>query len=251
MPPYIIFQKQIGETPLQALERLRKEKPGLAEVKLAYAGRLDPMAYGALLVLIGDECKKVNEYNNLDKTYEFELLLGYESDTGDILGLTEVNEVHSISENEIKAVLASLTGSWDMQYPIFSSRPVNGVPLLVHAHNGAISDIDIPTKNVTIYDIKYKGCRNISDTTLHDEIKTKIQSLIPSLDSSIPMSNFRAPQILKRWEELRDSNKSHSIYSFIAHVSAGTYMRALAPEIAKRLNQRGLAYNIHRTSITL
>ena len=45
------------------------------------------MASGKLLILIGDECKNQKKYFGLDKEYEFEVLFGVESDTGDVLGL--------------------------------------------------------------------------------------------------------------------------------------------------------------------
>ncbi len=53
---------------------------------MAYAGRLDPMASGKLLVLLGEECKVQEKYHGLDKEYEFSLLFGIESDTHDVLG---------------------------------------------------------------------------------------------------------------------------------------------------------------------
>ena len=60
--------KNLGETPLQALERFRAKmvKNGMADsaiksawqkAPMTYAGRLDPLAEGELLILIGDECK--------------------------------------------------------------------------------------------------------------------------------------------------------------------------------------------------
>ena len=54
---FLIANKKVGETLLQALNKLRKGFSFLENQKLTYAGRLDPMAEGKLLVLIGDECK--------------------------------------------------------------------------------------------------------------------------------------------------------------------------------------------------
>ena len=48
----ISFQKQVGETPLEMLDRLRIEQPSLRDEKLSYAGRLDPMAEGEMLFLL-------------------------------------------------------------------------------------------------------------------------------------------------------------------------------------------------------
>ena len=56
MKKFVTLEKAVGETPLSALERHRGEHPELLGIPMAYAGRLDPMASGKLLVLIGDEC---------------------------------------------------------------------------------------------------------------------------------------------------------------------------------------------------
>ena len=88
MRRYEIVEKSVGETPLQALEAFR-ERERLGGIPLTYAGRLDPMASGKLLILIGDECKKRDTYTGLDKRYRFEVLFGARTDTGDILGITE------------------------------------------------------------------------------------------------------------------------------------------------------------------
>lgn len=91
IPPYVLLHKAVGQTPLEVLELWRQTKPELKNTPLAYAGRLDPMAEGVLLVLIGDECKKQTEYHHLDKEYEFEVLFGLASDSGDVLGLINEN----------------------------------------------------------------------------------------------------------------------------------------------------------------
>ena len=68
MDSVLTVYKKRGETPLQALNRLRKEAPKLENEILSYAGRLDPLAEGLMLVLIGEANKKREKYLNLDKT---------------------------------------------------------------------------------------------------------------------------------------------------------------------------------------
>ncbi len=82
----LIFNKHLGETPLQALDRLRIEQPEYQKATLSYAGRLDPMAEGLLLVLVDDECKHSQDYFGFDKDYEATILFGFDTDTHDILG---------------------------------------------------------------------------------------------------------------------------------------------------------------------
>src|SRR5260221_10407124 len=82
-----LINKKIGETPSEAILRFKIENPDYDTVAMTYAGRLDPMAEGLLLVLCGEEIDKKEKYLNLSKTYEFEVLWGFSSDTLDILGL--------------------------------------------------------------------------------------------------------------------------------------------------------------------
>jgi tRNA U55 pseudouridine synthase TruB len=47
--------KNPGETPLERLDRFRGEHLEYKDEKLSYVGRLDPLAEGVMLVVIGDE----------------------------------------------------------------------------------------------------------------------------------------------------------------------------------------------------
>src|SRR3990167_5802419 len=78
--------KKLGETPRERLERLRVEKPHYAHEVLSYAGRLDPMAEGGMLCLVGSANKHREEYLNLSKEYTLDVLFGFSTDTYDILG---------------------------------------------------------------------------------------------------------------------------------------------------------------------
>ena len=87
----IILNKEVGETPLFVLEKFKRKNKFYGNKKLTYAGRLDPMAEGKLLVLVGKNCNKKEKYLDLDKEYEFEILMDFKSDTQDILGISEFN----------------------------------------------------------------------------------------------------------------------------------------------------------------
>jgi tRNA U55 pseudouridine synthase TruB len=51
----INLYKRLGETPRERLERLRSQRPHYQYETLSYAGRLDPMAEGVLICLVGAE----------------------------------------------------------------------------------------------------------------------------------------------------------------------------------------------------
>ena len=135
--------KNIGETPLHVLDNLRKKDIFFKDKKLTYAGRLDPMAEGLLLVLSGEECKRKEYYVNLDKEYEFEILIGFKTDSKDVLGISKYDskKLENISSDEIKEKLKNFTGKQKMKYPIFSSKTVKGKPLFQYALENKINEI--------------------------------------------------------------------------------------------------------------
>ena len=55
MEKILKLNKKMSETPLECIQRWKKENPEYVEEKMTYAGRLDPMAEGELLVLVGEE----------------------------------------------------------------------------------------------------------------------------------------------------------------------------------------------------
>ena len=79
---------------------------------MTYAGRLDPMASGVLLVLAGEETKNKDKYLGLDKEYDFEILFGFATDTYDILGkvikarnlIAKKEDLEKIIQKELKPI---------------------------------------------------------------------------------------------------------------------------------------------------
>ena len=262
----LIVYKKVGETPLQVLDKLKKEftllnsaKSNLTGLsflknqKLAYAGRLDPMAEGKLLVLIGDECKKIKRYLNLDKEYYFEILLGFKTDTGDVLGLIKKinSSILKINRDNFSRKITKMTGKQKMKYPLFSSKTVNGKSLFEYAKKGQISEIIIPEKEIEIYNIKYLGQKILTKNRLQKELFDKI-----NLVEEKGVNDFRKKEILERWKnELSKKDKKNKkekflILKFSAIVSSGAYIRNIAEKISEEiLSSHGLAWSIRRTKI--
>ena len=252
MQPYAVILKNVGETPLEAVEAYRKKERIPLEVPLAYAGRLDPMASGKLLVLIGDECKKQSAYHTLDKEYVFEILFGFLSDTGDVLGIVERKGVPRVDVDDLRNTLKTLVGTVTLPYPVFSSKTVHGKPLFLWQLEGRINEIDIPSKESTVYTLSCIGSRSISKESLCTEVIQKINSIPKVTEESKALgADFRRANIRQRWSEIFNtvSETEFQIASFRCVCSSGTYMRTLAAHIAQNLGTTGLAYSIERMQI--
>lgn len=243
---YIIVHKPIGLTPLQTINQYKKEHPKYKNVKIGYAGRLDPMAHGKLLLLVGDENKKKHIYEKLDKTYRFSILFGISTDSYDLLGMAvKYTLCKTVNPKELQYILASLLGPISLPYPPLSSYRINGKALYYWARNQKLSDLQIPKKNSTIYSLKLLKIKTIT-----------VEKLNKYIDNTIPkiLGNFRQKKILKKWNKIRTQLPREIRFNLAiceAKVSSGTYIRAIVHEIGKRMNIPTLTYSIKRISIEI
>ena len=57
--PVLKIYKPIGKTPLEIIKMIKKNYKHYENSKMSYAGRLDPMAHGILIILIDKLQKNV------------------------------------------------------------------------------------------------------------------------------------------------------------------------------------------------
>src|SRR6266481_5994392 len=194
-PKVLPIYKPRGLTPLQTLNLLRVKFPEYKNAVLSYAGRLDPMAEGVLLVLIGETANKKEsreKYLGLDKEYEVEILLGIETDTYDILGKVTSKKLEAPDTEKFSEKLEKYTGVFEQPYPPYSSKPVLGKPLFVWARENRLSEIHIPTKSVTIFDIKLLNISKISTQKILEEVIKDAHDVV---------GDFRQEEIKKTWQK--------------------------------------------------
>jgi len=240
---FYILNKEMGETPLECMERFRQSQGLDPLLPMTYAGRLDPMAEGVLLVLVGEECKDKNKYLGLDKEYEVEVLFGFATDTYDILGKISSTcptcGKKGIHMSDMWEHLQKFKGKFVQEYPAYSSKTVDGVQLHTLANEGNLPD-EMPTKEVEIYDIEMLEEREIDSQTLLEGIKNKIAKV---------KGDFRQNEIIDLWEQNLQGSDSYKIVKIKVSCSSGTYMRSLAHNLGRKLGVPALAYSIKRNKI--
>jgi tRNA pseudouridine(55) synthase len=253
MKKRIVLDKEVGETPLMAIIKWKHAHPEYADVPASYAGRLDPMARGKLLVLLGDECKQQKRYTSLDKEYEIEILLDVGSDTGDALGL--VTYAHKNSEvllSRLGAILKREEGVHTRPYPAFSSKTVGGKPLFLHTLEGTLSEVEIPEHEERVYRIRLLGVSRILSRELRDQVGVFLAKVPTTTDPSKKLgADFRVTDVRQSWQTVftEANERAFSIVSLRVSCGSGTYMRALAERIGTELGTRALARSISRTKI--
>jgi tRNA pseudouridine(55) synthase len=262
VPPVLVVEKRLGETPLEALTRVRAERDIDESVPMTYAGRLDPMAEGVLVLLVGEECKKKVEYLGLDKEYEVEIVFGVSTDTYDMLGIPKlsIEKIEQLPAGGFQKIFQKYVGKFSQPYPPFSSKTVNGVQLHTLARAGELPDEDeMPSKEVEIYAVEVVNGGVISSAALEERIMSGIK---------LVKGDFRQEEIMKQWSgifrttEVADGDAGVHIQHETScpnfpmvrirvKCSSGTYMRSLAERMGRDLGVGAFALSIKRLSIGL
>jgi tRNA pseudouridine(55) synthase len=239
-----LVYKKVGETPLQTINRFKVENPEYKNIPITYAGRLDPMAEGLLLLLSGDLVYEKEKYLGLPKTYEFEVLWGFETDTLDLLGLVvESQKVHKICKvEELEDKINQFVGKLEQKYPAYSSKPVDGKPLFMWAREGKLDEIKIPSHEVEVFSTSFVSRRIIEGRELLKEIENKI---------SLVSGDFRQVEILEQWKDVLD-NKLDQVFTvdrLKVNASSGFYVRQFVSDLAKNLENQAATLSIYRAKI--
>ncbi len=233
------FYKQAGETPLLAVSRFRSKHGIPSTEKVAYAGRLDPLAEGVLLLIKGDDLKKFNNHLYCDKEYEATILFGFKTDTYDVMGLpTRGRVVNSI---DIASLLVNREGIMKMPLPPFSSYKIKGKPLFWWARENRLEEIDIPVKNYTLKSLSFDSSELITSKELLMNIKNKIKEV---------RGDFRQNDIIPRWENLLFKESEHYLtVKIVIKVSSGFYVRSFANLLGEEIGTGGILLHLKRTKV--
>jgi tRNA U55 pseudouridine synthase TruB len=280
-----LHYKKLGQTPLEALQ----EYAGLNGIDLksepmTYAGRLDPMAEGLMIFLSGEATKKSvkDTFLNLPKTYQAVFLLGIETDSYDLLGMPQTTSASGFSEDtdlsnnltrdqnvnieECQNAMSEIQkNSSLLKLPIFSSPPIDGKPLWVHAKNSFGSS---PDSKDSKPDLTPKKPMQILDFKISEKIdNTSSKSLLQYIESAVQKvsGDFRQKEILSAWRELcvTNSRQEKSLQSpeiaadqqtlQMVHCeitcTGGTYIRSIANEFGKILGTKSCLFSLKRTDI--
>lgn len=247
-----IYKPQ-GVTPLQLIEKFRKSNPKYKDAKIGFAGRLDPLAHGVMLLTIGEANKEREPLLSLDKTYRFSVLLGIETDTYDYLGILKNFQVLDVAENYEKIVLDFIkrhTGKFIQPYPPFSSKTLNGTPLFKLAKRNGFKINNLrfknserwPTKEVEVF--RFELLKEVGVCSL--EISGVVLGNLKKIKGF-----FRQNRIIRQWEKFFEANPNQEfkLLTFEIDCSSGTYVRSLAHKLGQELGTGAIAFEINRTRV--
>ena len=204
----------------------------------SHTGTLDPMASGVVLILKGDEYFNKEKYIQDFKTYTFDILFGFSTDTHDGLGIIQdyIKEDLDFNLEEFENILNSFVGYYSQRYPEFSSKKINGKSLWEYKRLG------LPVPEVFINgEIKEINLKNYEFVESAIEIENICKQI------KLISGNFRQDEILQKYGETKFHNKFLKI-NLEVKMSRGLYVRGLVRDISNKINIPGIVINLVRTA---
>lgn len=222
---WIILDKPVGLGSTQAVGAVKRNlrEGGYPKVKVGHGGTLDPLAEGVLPIALGEATKLSGRMLDSDKTYEFTIQFGEETDTLDSEGEVTATTDRRPPRAAIAAICEHFTGEIEQVPPKYSALKIDGKRAYDLARAG--EDVEMKTRRVTIHSLEPIG--GFSDDRLQSAFATTLGRPDP-YDPQAPL-------------ELADSA------TLVATVSKGTYIRSLARDIAHALGTLGHVTYLRRT----
>ena len=236
----IEYYKEPGITPLEFINTVKKEFP---DKKICYTARLDPMARGLIPILFGEDCKLMNLYTCLSKTYEVKVIIGLATDTDDALGIITQNTLN-ISSNQTTShyILSNYKSIFEIEneltlnqkYHYYStkallSRSKNNFD--THYHSVKLYHSSVIDSGELDFNIWKNECIN----TINKVDKTK---------------EYRQNEIIKQWNDLSNEIKAPLHYITLQlYVSSGFFIRQYIRDISEKIGIPLMCYDINRVNI--
>lgn len=177
----LIVNKSEGFTSRDVVNKLSKI---FNTKKIGHTGTLDPIAKGVLVVVIGKYTKLCEDLTQTFKEYIATFKLGILTDTLDITGEILDEKDVTVTEEEIRNVIAGYKCVYDQEVPIYSSVKINGRKLYEYARNGenvVLPKRKVDIKNIEVIDIN----KDIVKIKCLVSKGTYIRSLIRDIGSSL------------------------------------------------------------------
>ena len=156
---WIILDKPAGLGSTQAVTAVKRNLreagfgPKTKDLpKVGHGGTLDPLAQGVLPIALGEATKLCGRMLDSDKTYEFTIKFGEETDTLDAEGKTVATSEVLPALTEIEAILTRFTGPIEQMPPAYSALKIDGKRAYDRARAG--EDVALKTRKVTIHSLE-------------------------------------------------------------------------------------------------
>lgn len=179
------------------------------KMKVGHFGTLDPMARGVLPIAVGTATRLFDYAQAKTKIYQATFKFGVETDTLDSEGSIVKTDEKPVKKEDIISALKGFVGAIDQVPPMYSAKSIDGKRAYQLARNG--ESVELEPKRIEIFDFK----------------------LIEDANGKV---------LLQDGERKLEENE----YAFEIACSSGTYIRALARDLAAALGTVGYMSSLLR-----
>jgi len=223
---WLVIDKPLGTGSTQAVGAVKRalRAGGYGKAKVGHGGTLDPLASGVLPIALGEATKLAGRMLDSDKSYDFTIRFGSETDTLDAEGTVIATSDVRPTAAALAAVLPRFTGPIAQVPPAYSALKVDGARAYDLARAG--EEVTLASRNVTVHSLV---CHPRAGG---DPFAQVVEEAAPAaaMDS-----------------RLRGNDEVLEEVTLTAHVSKGTYIRSLARDIALALGTVGHVTYLRRT----
>ena len=146
---WLVINKPAGMGSTDVVNQTRKM---FNAKKNGHTGTLDPFATGVLPIAFGEATKLIPYVTEAKKEYEFVVVWGKKTDSGDLTGQVIETNDKIPSREEIFKVIPDFIGEIKQIPPTYSAIKINGRRAYDLARRG--EEVKIPERIVEIYDLK-------------------------------------------------------------------------------------------------
>lgn len=153
-PGFYCLNKPKGISSNGCLNNFKKEHKIPRSIKVGYAGTLDLLAEGLLVVAVGKEfTKQLQMISNSNKTYIADINISGWTESGDLEQPVNSNDPSkpNPSLEQVQSVLSSMIGPQMQKPPVFSAKKVNGQRAYNMAREG--KSVELKSCPIEIVDI--------------------------------------------------------------------------------------------------
>ena len=158
---FLIVDKEPGMTSHDVVAMGRK---ALGTRKVGHAGTLDPMATGVLVLGFGNGTRLLQYITDGEKSYTATIVLGASTVTDDHEGEVLIaTDAHSVSDDEVKRILAAMIGTISQRPSSVSAVKVDGERAYDRVRAGEV--FELAARTVTISSLQILEVRHLEKTT--------------------------------------------------------------------------------------
>lgn len=221
----------------------------LQQQPTTHTGTLDPMADGVVIVLSGLDRFNKTALSNWQKTYQFEIWWGVQTDSLDLLGLTtkiakfDLNQFPSTGldtdqlQDQLAMVLPKFLGPQPQTLPHFAAKRMAGQSYFDLAKRG--EKFQPAVEEVVIHQLQLLANFSLAKNQLHQIIQQRL---------SLVEGDFRQTEILANWaNQIPQLPPQLFVSRLIATTSKRTYIRALVRDLALAVGLPATTFALTRT----